>query len=140
MSYTSGLIKMAIKCTPKLMVMWVANRVLKGIAEMTDYSIDLDARKSYVQVTLVGEAEPIEVWLDGFAIISAEDSKKFIVQDAQANRPWLNNLLARIVGKEWKIPHLPQYQSQITLVAELLKAEGLEKAERLGQEVGEEEG
>lgn len=103
--------------------MWVANRVLKGVAELTDFSFDLDTRKAYVQTRLYGEEEIIEVWLDGFAIVGDEESRKFIIQQAQSNRPWLNNLLAHFVGKAWKIPVIPQLTAQIELITELLKVE-----------------
>jgi hypothetical protein len=122
MSFKTSLIKMAIKWTPNMMIIWVANLMLKGIAELTDFSFDLEARKAYVQTTLFGETETIEVWLDGFAVVSDEESYKFIIQQAQSNRPWLNNLLARIVGKAWKIPVIPQLAAHIELISELLKA------------------
>jgi hypothetical protein len=123
MSFKSSLVKIAINWTPKMMVIWVANFVLKGIAELSDYRLDLDARTAYVQTTLYGEAEPIEVWLDGFAIIKDDESKRFILHQAQSNKPWLTNLFAHIVGKEWKIPVIPQLASHLDLITELLKAE-----------------
>ena len=122
MSFKASLVKIAINLTPNIIVIWVANIILKGIAELSDFIFDLDTRTAYVQIKLVGETEPIEVWLDGFAIISDEESHQLIIQQAKSNRLWLNNLLARIVGKEWKIPATPQYKSQIELVAELFKA------------------
>jgi len=101
--------------------------MLKGIAELTDFSFDLEARKAYIQIQLVGESETIEVWLEGFAIISDEESYKLIIQQAQSNRLWLDNLLSRIVGKAWKIPVTAQMTSQIELITELLKAESPEQ-------------
>jgi hypothetical protein len=127
MSYKTSLIKMAIKLTPNMMIVWVANIVLKGIAELTAFNFDLDARKVYVQITLYGETEAIEVWVDGFAIISEEESYKFIIHQAQSNKPWLNNVLARFVGKAWKIPVIPQLAAHIGLIAELFKAESPEQ-------------
>ncbi|MGZ8189677.1 MAG: hypothetical protein ACXWTS_00455 [Methylococcaceae bacterium] len=114
---------MAIKLTPNMMVLWGANIVLKGIAELTDFNFDLETRKAYVQTTLYGETEAIEVWLEDFAIVSDEQSYSFIIQQAQSNRPWLNNLLSHFVGKTWKIPAIPQLTAHIELLAELLKAE-----------------
>jgi hypothetical protein len=127
MSLKSSLVKMAINWTPKVMVLCVANRVLKGIAELSDYSFDLDSRKAYLKTMLYGEVEAIEVWLDGFAIICDEGSKKFIIQQAESNKPWLNNIFAHVIGKEWKIPVIPQLSAPIELIAELLKAEQSEK-------------
>jgi hypothetical protein len=123
MSIKSGLIKIAIKWTPKMLILWVANIILKGVAELTGFSFDLEARKAYVQIQLAGESETIEVWLEGFAIISDEESYKLIIQQAHSNRLWLENLLSRIVGKSWKIPVTSQMTSQIELLSELFKAE-----------------
>ncbi|MEQ1544322.1 hypothetical protein [Methyloglobulus sp.] len=127
MSFKSSLVKTAIKLTPNKMIIWVANIVLKGIAELTDFNFDFETRKVYVQTTLYGEAEAIEVWLDGFAVVSDGESHKLIVQQARSNRPWLNNLLSRIVGKEWKIPAIPHKTAEIELIAELFKAESPER-------------
>ncbi len=123
MSYKTGLIKMAIKWTPNAMIIWVANIVLKDIAELKDFNFDLETRKVYVQTQLLGESETIDVWLEDFAIINDEDGYKFIVQQARSNRIWLTNLLSRIVGKAWKIPVIPQLAAQMELISELFKAE-----------------
>jgi len=127
MSFKTGLIKMAIKLTPNVMIIWVANIVLKGIAELKDFNFDIDARTAYVQAQLCGEAEAIEVWLENFAIAGDENTYQFIIQKAQSNRLWLNNLLSRIVGKPWEIPVPPQFASEMALLAELFKAENPEQ-------------
>ncbi|MFZ2169894.1 MAG: hypothetical protein WAW61_09700 [Methylococcaceae bacterium] len=127
MSFKTSIIKMAIKWTPDMLIIWVANIILKGIAELTDFSFDIDARKAYVQIQLLGESETIEVWLDGFAIVSDGESHEFIIHQAQSNRLWLNNLLARIAGKAWKIPVIPQLAAHIELISELFKAESPEQ-------------
>lgn len=123
MSVASSLVKIAIKYSPKTAVIWVANKVLKGIAELTDFSFDLDARTAYVKTILNGETDAIEVWLDDFAIIEDDGVKKFIVQHAKSNKPWLNNTFARIAGKAWKIPIIPKLAPYIEVIAEVLKAE-----------------
>ena len=123
MSFKTSLIKMAIKLTPNIIVIWVANIILKGIAELADFNFDIDARKAYVQIQLLGESETIEVWLEDFAIVSDGESYQLIIQQAQSNRVWLNNLLSRVAGKAWKIPVIPQFAAHIELVAELLKDE-----------------
>jgi hypothetical protein len=129
MSYKIYLIKMAIKLTPNKMIVWVANIVLKGIAELTAFDFDLDTRKVYVQTMLAGEVEPIDVWLEDFAIVSDEKSYHFIIHQARSNKLWLTNLLSKIVGKAWKIPVLPQLAAHLELMSELLKAESPEQAE-----------
>jgi hypothetical protein len=123
MSFKTSLVKIAIKLTPDIVVRWVANFILKGIAELSEFRFDLDTRQAYVQGTLYGESEPIEVWLEDFAIESEGESHRLIIHQARSNRPWLNNLLARIAGKAWNIPAIPQFQDQIELASELFKAE-----------------
>jgi hypothetical protein len=126
MSFSSSVIKLAIKLTPNILISWVANIILRGIAELTDFSFDLEERKAYMQIQLVGESETIEVWLEGFAIISDDQSYNLIIQRAQSNRLWLDNLLSRITGKTWKIPVPAQMEPQVALIAELFKPESPE--------------
>lgn len=127
MSFKISLTKAVIKWTPNKLVSWIANIVLNDIAELLDFNFDLDARKSYVQIQLVGESETIDVWLDGFAIISDDGSYKLIVEHAKSNRIWLNNILSRIVAKQWKIPVTSQTKPYIEFIAELLSYDGMVK-------------
>ncbi len=129
MSFKSNLAKIAIKLTPSILVKWVANIILKDIAELTGFNFDIDTRQVYVQIQLVGESETIDVWLEDFAIISDEGSYKFVIQQAQSNRIWLGNLLSRIIKKQWEIPVSPGMLPQVEFVAELLKAESPEQKE-----------
>ncbi len=131
MSIKSSLIKMIIKLTPNLLIIWVSNIILKGIAELTEFSFDLDARKVYVKTRLYGEQETIEISLEDFAVFSDGESYRFIIHHAQSDRPWLNNLLAHFIGKAWKIPAIPQLTAQLELLTELFTAKTptLEKIE-----------
>ncbi|MDD5272301.1 MAG: hypothetical protein PHU14_06235 [Methylovulum sp.] len=123
MSYKTRLIKMAIKWTPTSLILWVANIALKGIAQMTAFEFDLDARKVYVQLTLAGEAEAIEVSLDGFTFASDGQTCQVSLLQAQSNRLWLDNILARVTGKVWTVPVPPQLAPHIGLVVDLFKVE-----------------
>jgi hypothetical protein len=73
----------------------------------------------YVQTRLYGEEATIEVCLEDFAVFSDGESYRFIIHKAKSDRPWLNNLLSRIIGKAWKIPAIPQLE----LLTELFKDE-----------------
>ncbi len=126
-------VKVGAKLTPKILVVSVANIILKGIAEFSDILYDLDKRTAFVNVTLYGEEEPIEVALDGFEILGEDDNYQFILHKAQSNKPWMNNILSRIVGKAWDIPSIPQYKDEIGFVASLLEAENPEQ--ELKQEI-----
>lgn len=120
MSYKASLIKLAIKWTPKTMVLWAGNLVLKGIASFADFHIDLDARRIYVCTTLYGEIEPIEVWLEDFAILSDGGSLRAILHTARSNKPWLTNLFSHVTGKAIAIPDVPHLKPHLGLVTELL--------------------
>jgi hypothetical protein len=134
MSFKSNLIKTAINLTPSFLIIWVANIILKGIAELTAFSFDLETRKVYVQTRLYGEEQTIEVWLENFAVVSDGDSYSFILEVAKSDRPWLTNLLAKIAGRAWKIPAIPQLNPYLPLVAEVFNAETPEKDETPEQE------
>jgi len=116
-------VKVGAKLTPKILVVAVANIILKGIAEFSEILYDLDKRTAFVNVTLYGEEEAIEVALDGFEIMGDEGNYQFILHKAQSNKPWMNNILSRFVGKAWDIPAIPQYKDELGFVASLLKAE-----------------
>ncbi len=122
MSIKSSLIKIVIKLTPNILIIWVANFIMKGIAELLAFNFVVDARKIYVQTRLYGEEGTIEVILEDFAVFNDGESYRFIIHHARSDRPWLNNLLSRVIGKAWKIPELPQFAAQLDLVAELFKA------------------
>lgn len=123
MSLKANLAKIAIKMTPNMLIKLVANIILKDIAKLTGFNFDIDTRQLFVQVHLVGESETIDVWLEGFAIITDAGSYKFVMQQASSNRVWLDNILSRIVRKEWPIPIPSEMSSQFEFVAELFKAE-----------------
>ncbi len=131
MSIKSSLIKMVIKLTPSILIIWVSNIILKGIAELSEFNFDLDARKLYVKTRLYGEQETIEVCLEDFAVFKDGESYRFIIHQAKSDRPWMNNLLSRIIGKAWKIPAMPQFSAQLEILTELFKAKApaLEKIE-----------
>lgn len=124
MSYKASLIKLAIKWTPKTLVLWAGNLALTGIARFADFHVDLDARRIYVCTTLHGEVEPIEVWLEDFVVLTDGESHQAILHTARSNKPWLTNLLARITGKAFTIPDVPQLKPHLGLVTELLGPRG----------------
>ena len=116
-------IKIGAKLTPKFLISWVANIVLKGIAEFSKISYDLDKRTAYVNVTLYGEEEAIEVNVDGYEILGEEGNYRFLLHNAESNKPWMNNLLAKVAGTEWEIPEIPKLRLPLEIAANLLKAE-----------------
>ena len=122
MSIKSALLKLVIKLTPNMLIIWASNLILKGIAELLDFSFDLDSRKIYVKTRLYGENETIEVTLQDFAIFNDGDSYRFILHKVNSDRLWLDNLLNHFTGKAWAIPVIPQLNSSLKVVAELFEA------------------
>ncbi|BCG63139.1 MAG: hypothetical protein methR_P0830 [Methyloprofundus sp.] len=129
MSIKVKLTKTIIKMTPNKLIIWVANIVLKDIAALTSFNFDIDTRTAFTQVQLVGESETIDVWIDGFAVVTGEGEYHFVIEAARSNRIWLGNILSRIVGKNWKIPVLPQTAPYMEFIAELFKANDPEQEE-----------
>ena len=121
MSIKTKIIKLAIKMTPDVLVIWVANLVMKGIAKLIEFNFDLEQRRLHVKTQLYGEADTIEVWVEDFMIVSDGEKYEFLIVQAHSDRPWLTNILSRIVGKAWKIPHIPQLAPYMPLAAELLE-------------------
>ncbi len=123
MGFLVALIKLGIKWAPKSIVLKIANYKLKGIAEVKDYVVDLDARTVYANTLLYGETEAIEVWAEHFGIILENGAYKFILQTARSNKPWLNNSFAFVLGKAFPIPVIPQLAPFMPLAYALLKVE-----------------
>lgn len=121
MSLKASLIRFAINMTPEWLVLRVSNFILKEIAELRFFHFDLDTRKLYVEVQLVGESETIEVWIEGFSLTVEHNSCTLLVEQARSNRLWLSNILTRIVGRSWKIPAPAQFAPYVSLLSELLQ-------------------
>jgi hypothetical protein len=122
MSLKGRLAKLAIKWTPKSLILWIANSQLKGVARLTDFMLNLDSRQAFVQARLFQEADIIEVLLQDFAIVHDGQSYCVVIGRAESNRAWLSNLLCRVVGRPWKIPELPQLKPHMGLLLELFPA------------------
>ncbi len=123
MGFLVALIKLGIKWAPKSIVLWAVNLKLKGIAEVKDYAVDLDARTVYANTLLYGETEAIEVQAEQFGIILDNGAYKFILQKVSSNKPWLNNTFAFVLGKAFPIPVIPQLAPFMPLAYALLKIE-----------------
>ncbi len=119
MSYKSKIIKMAIRWTPSTLIIWVANKILKEIAELNEFNFDLDNKKAYLKTTLYGETEAIEVWLQDFAISHDGENYHFALLQTETNKPWLKTIFSYITGKSWKIPVIPQLAPYMPLIAEV---------------------
>ena len=120
MSLKSILIKIAIKLTPTIFIIWVSNLILKGIARLLEFEFDLENRKFHVKTQLYGEIDTIDVWVEDFMIKTDGTSYELLILKANSDRLWLTNILALIVGKSWKIPVIPELAPHMTLIAELL--------------------
>ncbi|MCK5432001.1 MAG: hypothetical protein KAJ03_04615 [Gammaproteobacteria bacterium] len=115
MSYKSYLIKMVVNNTPKCITIWLLNKKLQGVAELTDFELNFDKRKIYTQLILAGEQEPVEVFLEDISIVKNEASYMLLINHVKSNRAWIDTLLARVIAdRAWRIP-----DSKVELVCEL---------------------
>ncbi len=115
MSFKSCLIKCTYSVTPKKMVYWLVNSNLKGIAKLRYYDVNFDEKKIHSSIHLEGEEGEIDVCLEDFSLMKKGDEYRFIVRQAQSNRPWLNTALNRFLsGQEIPIP-----PEQVPLVQDL---------------------
>ena len=121
MSLKASLIRTAINMTPEWIVRWVTNFVLKEIAELKFFHFDLDSRKLYVEVQLVGESETIQVWVENFYVTTERAVSTVVIEQARSNRLWLTNILGRIVGRAWKVPVPDRFSAYADLLTELLQ-------------------
>ncbi len=125
MSYKSTLVRFAIKQTPKKMVLWLANKKTKDIAELTDFSFNLEERKLYAQMVLAGEEEAVDLRIEDFTLVAHEESFRISFHQVQSNRPWLDALLMKfLLDREWKVP-----EKHADLIHELLASEDPEQEE-----------
>ncbi len=125
MSYKSTLVRFAIKQTPKKMVLWLANKKTKDIAELTDFSFNLEERKLYAQMVLAGEEEAVDLRIEDFTLVAHEESFRISIHQVQSNRPWLDTLLMKfLLDREWKVP-----EKHADLIHELLASEDPEQEE-----------
>ncbi|MCK5828820.1 MAG: hypothetical protein KAH20_00775 [Methylococcales bacterium] len=125
MSYKTTLVKMLLNKTPTKMVLWAANKKLKGVAELIDFSFDSEERTLYAEMVLQGEDEPINVLLEEFSVITHEERYLLLIHKVQSNRPWLDGFLNKVIlEREWKIP-----DSQIELVQELFDSDNSDQEE-----------
>jgi hypothetical protein len=120
MSFQAYIIKTAIKWTPESLILWVSNKILKNIAQLQHFHIDMETRQVSVQVQLAGEIDSINVLINEFAIVQTEKGFYFIVRQAESNKLWLTNIFQLILNKKWYLPEIPQIKPYMPLILELV--------------------
>ena len=106
---------MVVDNTPKCITLWLLNKKLQGVAELTDFELNFDKRKIYTQLILAGEQDPVEVFLEDISIVKNEASYMLLINHVKSNRAWIDTLLARVIAdRAWRIP-----DSKVELVCEL---------------------
>lgn len=121
MSIRASLIKVAIKMTPPFVITFVANIILRGIAQLKVFQFDLEARSLYVATRLLGEPEDIILKVENFGVVKIGGKYFFILRSAESNKLWLNNLMRHFLNQRWPIPEIPQITPYMGLINELLE-------------------
>jgi hypothetical protein len=110
-----------IKMTPPFVITFVANIVLKGVAQLKVFQFDLENRTLYVATRLLGEPEDIILKVENFGVVSRGGKYFFILRSAQSNKPWLTNLMSHVTNQHWPIPAIPQITPYMGLINEILE-------------------
>jgi len=72
---------------------------------MTELSIDTQKRTVRMRLELLGEAEPIEIHIEGYRLEQVGETATVTVLKASASRPWLTEVLRQfVVGRSFTIP------------------------------------
>ena len=122
MSSKATYIRFAVKWTPRFLILFVANLVLRGIGKLTDFKLDLDSRTFHARTLLAGEVEPIDLWVKEFYVYKDTQGYHVVVRSAESNKIWLTNMLTHVVGRAWTLPSIPQLNPHLDVVAEVLEA------------------
>lgn len=126
MSYKSTLINLAINKSPKKLMLWLANKKIKGVAQLTDYYFNATQHKLYVQLLLKGEQELEEIWIEDFTLVKYQGSYKLVIHQALSTRPWIDSFLRNFaLHREIKIP-----EQHADLVRQLLSSDESEIEEQ----------
>lgn len=120
MSLKATLIRSALNLTPSFLVTLIANLILRGIAQLTFFDLNLDRRILSVRFRLYGEPDSIDLVLENFRVIQHGTELYFMLSAARSNRPWLVNLFARVTQRAVPIPDLPVLRPYVGLILELL--------------------
>jgi hypothetical protein len=81
------------------------NSKLRGIAEMTELSIDTKRQTCRAQLQLAGEPEPTEIYVRKYTLRRKGDRTRLTVIDATASRQWIAVLLREFVtGQTFPVP------------------------------------
>lgn len=125
MNYKAKIIKIVLNKMPVKPILWGANKKLKGIAKLTDFSVNIDDSRLYVQVILAGEEEVLDVLLEKFTIINVDGGCRLAIQQVKSNRIWLDTVLNKaILGREFPVP-----EAQAELVQQLFESKNVEQDE-----------
>jgi hypothetical protein len=81
------------------------NTRLRGIGEVSDLSIDTEKRACQLRLDLLGEAEPIDIYITKYALKRSGEKTMLTVVGATASRKWLAAALREfVVGQTFAIP------------------------------------
>jgi hypothetical protein len=81
------------------------NVKLQGIGAMNELSVDTKKRAFRLQLDLLGEAEPIEIYVKKYELARHGRTTTLTVLDASASRKWLAEALRQfVVGQRFNIP------------------------------------
>ena len=81
------------------------NSSLRGIAQITGFSIDTGRQRVRAQLRLSGEPKAIEIYVTKYVLRGKGDRATLMIHDATASRRWVTAMLRKFVtGRTFPIP------------------------------------
>ncbi len=90
-------------------VSFIAEKVLKSKFErygtMLDFKINSEEKNIYLKINLKGEAEPLEIRVKEYSLITEEDENYLLIGSLNISKEWIDLLADDFLkGQKFKLP------------------------------------
>jgi hypothetical protein len=86
------------------------NARLRGIAELTEFSVDTQAHRASGTLALPGERQAVDVRVEEYRLEWKRNAVFVTVLDANVSRAWLDTAVRElIVGRRFRLPSRPVF-------------------------------
>jgi hypothetical protein len=104
MSLKSKIIKGIYKLTPNGVIIGLINRYIAEFGKVIDFKIDGKSKELSIKVLLAGETESINLTVHNYKIVKTNNKVFFVMLSGSSDRLWVNAVLQKLVGNEFRIP------------------------------------
>ncbi|MCF6175842.1 MAG: hypothetical protein L3J71_08750 [Victivallaceae bacterium] len=104
MSLKSKIIKGIYKLTPNAVIIGLINRYIAEFGKVLNFNIDGKSKELSIKVLLAGETESINLTVHNYKIVKTDNKVFFVMLSGSSDRLWVNAVLQKLVGNEFRIP------------------------------------